>query len=37
LQRELPPDATIHVEPGSGLSWERRSNRVFAVMGGLAS
>jgi len=37
LQLELPPGATIHLEPGSGLSWERRSNRAFAVMGGLAS
>jgi hypothetical protein len=37
LQNDLPPGATIHVEPGSGLSWERGSNRAFAVMGGLAS
>lgn len=36
LKAELPPGATIHVEPGSGLAWRYMPANLFAVMGGLA-
>jgi hypothetical protein len=35
LKDELPPGATIHVEPGSGLAWEYLPRNPFAIMGGL--
>jgi hypothetical protein len=35
LQAELPPDAVMHVEPGSGLAWELLPKNAFAVFGGL--
>jgi hypothetical protein len=37
LQGELPGDATIHVEPGTGTAWEWLGDRPFAVFGGLSS
>jgi hypothetical protein len=37
LQGELPDDATIHVEPGTGTAWEWLGDRPFAVFGGLSS
>ncbi len=35
LLGELPPGATIHVEPGGGMAWELMPGNPFAVMGGL--
>jgi hypothetical protein len=35
LKDELPPGATIHVEPGSGLAWEYMPQNRFALMGAL--
>jgi hypothetical protein len=37
LQAELPPGARLHVEPGSGLSWELMPTNPFAVFGGLGA
>jgi hypothetical protein len=37
LSDELPPGATVHVEPGGGLAWEFRPNSAFAVFGGMAA
>jgi len=37
LQNELPDDATIHVEPGTGTAWEWLGDRPFAVFGGLSA
>jgi hypothetical protein len=36
LQGELPSGASLQVEPGSGLGWELKRGRAFAVFGGLA-
>jgi extradiol dioxygenase family protein len=36
LQGELPPGATIHVEPGSGLAWQLTPGNAFAIFGGLS-
>ncbi len=36
LQGELPGEATIHVEPGTGTAWEWLGDRPFAVFGGLS-
>jgi hypothetical protein len=35
LQREAPAGATIHVEPGGGMVWQRYPTNPFAVFGGL--
>jgi len=35
LTAELPPGATVHVEPGAGLAWEFLPQNPFAVFGGL--
>jgi hypothetical protein len=37
LSDELPAEATIQVEPGSGLAWEFRTRNAFAVFGGLGA
>ena len=36
LQSEFP-DATIHVEPGTGSAWEWSGDRPFAIFGGLSA
>lgn len=36
LQQELPTDAVVHAEPGSGVAWEFTRSSAFAVFGGLA-
>jgi hypothetical protein len=36
LTAELPPGATVHVEPGGGLAWMYQRTSPFAVFGGLA-
>ena len=37
LRGELPPGATIHVEPGTGTAWEWLGDRPFAIFGGLSA
>jgi hypothetical protein len=37
LQRELPPGATIHVEPSGAIAWKVMGNNPFAVVGGLGA
>lgn len=37
LRGELPEGASLSIEAGSGLPWEFRGSRAFAVFGGLAS
>jgi hypothetical protein len=37
IRNELPPGATIHVEPSGALAWRVIGNNPFAVVGGLGS
>jgi hypothetical protein len=37
LQAQLPPGATLQVEPSGALVWKTLGNRAFAVLGGLGA
>jgi hypothetical protein len=36
IEREAPPGATVHVEPGAGVAWQLLPGNPFAIFGGLA-
>jgi hypothetical protein len=37
VQAQLPPGATLHVEPSGALTWKAFGNNPFAILGGLGS